>query len=203
MSRNRPSASNARTSGAPPPLVRPPVTDRSTFAGLPVVRGANHEGPVLDQKAVGVWSAPALNEIEAGAIRRFAEAMGETNPIYFDDAAARAQGYRSVVAPLAFAAALRSSLSLQGATAPNRTVLSSEQQIESFLPICAGDRILVASRIAEINQRPGTAGPLEFVVVEDEGKTPEGRLTFRTRRTIILRATREALSSGGAPTKES
>jgi acyl dehydratase len=139
-----------------------------------------------------VWSAPALNEIEAGAIRRFAEAMGETNPIYFNETAARAQGYRSVVAPLAFACALRSSLSLQGATSPNRTVLSSEQQIESFVPLCAGDRIMVSSRIVEVNQRPGTAGPLEFVIVEDEGKTHEGKLAFRARRTMILKATRES-----------
>jgi acyl dehydratase len=197
MSRNRTSTptGNGRTSSAPPPIVRPPVTDRSTFAGLPVVQGGTHEGPVLDPKAVGVWSTPALNEIEAGAIRRFAEAMGETNPIYFSEVAARAQGYRAVVAPLAFAAALRSSLSLQGAAAPNRTVLSSEQQIESLVPICAGDKILVASRIVEINQRPGTAGPLEFVVIEDEGKTPEGKLIFRARRTMILKATRESASA--------
>jgi len=195
MSRNRTSPSNGRTSTAPPPLVRPPVTDRSTFAGMPVVQTGASEGPVLDPKAVGVWSTPALNEIEAGAIRRFAEAMGETNPIYFNEVAARAQGYRAVVAPLGFAVALRSSLSLQGSSTPSRTVLSSEQQIESFLPVCAGDKIMVASRIVEINQRPGTAGPLEFVVIEDEGKTPEGKLIFRARRTMILKATRESASS--------
>jgi acyl dehydratase len=179
-------------------MVRPPVTDRSTFAGLPLVPSGAPEGPVLDPKAVGVWSTPAHNDIEAGAIRRFAEAMGETNPIYFNEVAARAQGYRAVVAPLGFVTALRSSLTLQGAAAPNRTVLSSEQQIESFLPVCAGDKLLVASRIVEINQRPGAAGPLEFVVIEDEGKTPEGKLVFRARRTMILKATRETSS----PSKE-
>jgi acyl dehydratase len=162
---------------------------------MPVVQSGAAEGPVLDAKAVGVWSTPALNEIEAGAIRRFAEAMGETNPIYFNEVAARAQGYRAVVAPLGFVVALRSSLSLQGASTPNRTVLSSEQQIESFSPVCVGDKIMVASRIVEINQRPGTAGPLEFVVIEDEGKTPEGKLVYRARRTMILKATRESASS--------
>ncbi|MHB8416730.1 MAG: FAS1-like dehydratase domain-containing protein [Myxococcales bacterium] len=181
---------------APPPLVHPPVTDRSPFAGLPIT-AVGGEGPALDKDAPAGWSKPALNEIERGAIRRFAEALGETNPIYFDPEAARAQGYRDLVAPLAFPFSLRSSLTLRDVAEPNRTVLSSDQQVESFEPICAGDRILVSSRIAELTQRPGNTGPLEFVVVEDEGRTEEGRLAYRTRRTLIIRAGREQPTSGG------
>ncbi len=192
MNRPPPPAPPAR--GAPP-VVRPPITDRSPFAGLPVT-GLAADAPVLDPTAAGNWSRPAVNEIERGAIRRFAEALGETNPIYFDPEAARAQGYRDVVAPLPFPFALRSSFELQDTAQPNRTVLSSDQQIESLLPICAGDRISVVSRVAEISQRPGNVGPLEFVVVEDEGRNPEGQLVFRTRRTLIIRSGREQPAGG-------
>ncbi len=183
-------------STVPPPVIRPPVTDRSPFAGLPVAAPAG-EGPALDEAASPAWSKPALNEIERGAIRRFAEALGESNPVYYDPEAAKAQGYRDVLAPLAFPFSLRSSLTLRDVAQPNRTVLSSDQQVESLQPICAGDRLLVSSRIADLTQRPGNTGPLEFVVVEDEGRNQEGQLVFRTRRTLIIRAGREQPAPGG------
>ncbi len=186
---------SSRTS-AEPPVVTPPVVDRSPFAGLPVVNLAANS-PVLDPGAVGSWSKPAVNEIERGAVCRFADSLGETNPIYFDPDAARSQGYRDVVAPLTFAFTLRSSLELQEAGQPNRTVLTSDQQVESFAPICVGDRISVCSRVAEITQRPGNVGPLEFVVVEDEGRTADDQLVFRTRRTLIIRSGREQPAAGG------
>jgi hypothetical protein len=189
-------SSSPPKSSAPPVVIRPPITDRSALAGLP----ASPAGPSsnLDREGVGAWSRAALNEIERGAVRRFAEAVGESNPIYFDADAAKAQGYRDMVAPLAFPFSLRSSLGLQEVAPSHRTVLSSDQQIESFETICAGDRILVSSRIAELTQRPGNTGPLEFAVIEEEGRSPEGKLIYRTRRTLIVRAGREQSAGGGA-----
>ena len=61
----------------------------------------------MDRNAIGRESKPAINEVEKGSIRKFAEAIGETNPIYFEEAAARAAGYRSVVAPPTFPTTLR------------------------------------------------------------------------------------------------
>jgi len=52
-----------------------------------------------EQKAaIGVWSEPYTTVIESGAIRRFAEAVGDTNPIH-------AAG---LVAPPTFLVTLRS-----------------------------------------------------------------------------------------------
>ncbi|MDP1921805.1 MAG: MaoC family dehydratase N-terminal domain-containing protein, partial [Myxococcales bacterium] len=44
---------------------------------------------MLDRAAVGRTTPPTLNEVERGAIRRFAEALGDYNPIYFDAEYAR------------------------------------------------------------------------------------------------------------------
>ena len=67
----------------------------------------------MDRNAIGRESKAALNEVEKGAIRRFAEALGETNPIYFEEAAARAAGYRSIVAPPTFPTSLRAGSDLR------------------------------------------------------------------------------------------
>ena len=179
------------------PTVHPPVADRTPFAGLPVSNVSDESAPALDSTAhAKAFGVAAQNEVEKGALRRFAEAIGETNPIYFDEKAARAQGYRGIVAPIGFVMALRSSDGLSQPPVPNRTVLLSEQQIELLQPICAGDRLLIASRVAEVSQRQGTTGPLEFVVVEDEGRNAEGQLVFRARRSLMVRAGREQPTSG-------
>jgi acyl dehydratase len=196
-SKSTPRRGHAKPPPIPGPTVRPPVTDRTPFSGLPVVSMSEESAAVLDPLARSrAFGVAATNEVERGALRRFAEALGETNPIYFDEKAARAQGFRGVVAPFGFVLSLRSSDGLSQPPVPNRTVLVSEQQIELFQPICAGDRLLVASRVVEVSQRPGTTGPLEFVVLEEEGRTPEGQVVFRTRRTLIVRAGREQPPAG-------
>src|SRR5271156_2735900 len=113
---------NPSPAGRPPakpprigPTLRPPVAGLSPFAGLPVVTSGGPRGaevPVLDPKPSTHFSQAALNEIERGALLRFAEAMGETTPLYFDDKAARAQGFRDLVAPLLFPLSLRSAMTL-------------------------------------------------------------------------------------------
>ena len=63
---------------------------------------------MLDKNAIGRASPPTLNEVEKGAIRRFAEALGDYNPIYYDEEYARASGYPTIVAPPTFPASFHS-----------------------------------------------------------------------------------------------
>lgn len=54
------------------------------------------------QSFVGVQTGPpltALDPVNAPMIRHWCEAMGDTNPIYLDEAAARAAGHPGIVAP--------------------------------------------------------------------------------------------------------
>jgi len=56
---------------------------------------------------VGVEAEPEVFEVEKGHIRRFAEAVGDPNPLWQDEADARKSRYGSIIAPpmmvLAFA----------------------------------------------------------------------------------------------------
>jgi acyl dehydratase len=49
---------------------------------------------MLDRSLVGRESEPVVVEVERGMIRRFAEALGDANPIYVDEAAAGARWWR-------------------------------------------------------------------------------------------------------------
>ncbi len=143
---------------------------------------------MLDRRVIGKNFPPVLNEIEKGAIRRFAEAIGDPNPVYVDEEAARAAGYPSLLAPPTFPAVLtvnerfRHSLDLG-----TRSFLHSEQQIEYGRPIVAGDRITVKTRVADVQERAGASGPMDILVLEDEGRDAQGAVVFRTRSTLVLR----------------
>lgn len=143
---------------------------------------------MLDRSLIGRESEPVVHEVEKGAIRRFAEALGDPNPIYQDEAAARAAGHPGLVAPPTFPVALtanerfRHSLDLG-----TRSVLHREQAFEYARPIVAGDRITVRSRVADVQELAGASGPMDVLVVEDEGRDGEGKLVFKTRAMLILR----------------
>jgi acyl dehydratase len=143
---------------------------------------------MLDRSLIGRESEPVVHEVEKGAIRRFAEALGDPNPVYVDEVAARAAGYASLVAPPTFPVALttnerfRHSLDLG-----TRSILQGEQQFEYTRPIVAGDRITVRSKVADVQERAGASGPMDVIVVEDEGRDDKGELVFRTRAMLILR----------------
>ncbi len=145
---------------------------------------------MLDKTLIGRESEPAVHEVERGAIRRFAEAIGDPNPIYVDDEAARQAGYPAVVAPPTFPFVLtmserfRHSLDLG-----TRSLLHGEQQFDYTRPLVAGDRITVRSRIADVQERAGGSGPMDILVLEDEGRDAQGALVFRARATLVLRRT--------------
>ena len=143
---------------------------------------------MLERSLIGRESEPVVHEVEKGHIRRFADALGDPNPIYQDEAVARSAGHAGLVAPptfpIAFTANERFRHSLDLGT---RSVLHGEQQFELNRPIVAGDRITVVSRVADVLERPGASGPSDVLVIEDEGRDDKGELVFRTRATLILR----------------
>jgi acyl dehydratase len=143
----------------------------------------------VDRNAIGRESKAALNEVEKGAIRRFAEALGETNPIYFEEAAARAAGYRSVVAPPTFPTTLRAGSDLREGLmlTPGKHLLQAEQSFEYARPIVAGDRLTVRSKIAEVSQRQTPSGLTDVVVIEDEGRDDAGAVVYRSRQLWVVR----------------
>ena len=143
---------------------------------------------MLDKSLIGRESEAAVHEVEKSAIRRFADALGDPNPIYQDESAARAAGHATIVAPPTFPVALtanerfRHSLDLG-----TRSILHGEQGFEYARPLVAGERVTVVSRVADVQERPGASGPMDVLVIEDEGRDERGEWVFRSRATFILR----------------
>ena len=52
--------------------------------------------------AIGVESEPVVNDVEKGAIIKFAQAIGDESPVFNDEDAARQTKYGGLIAPPTF-----------------------------------------------------------------------------------------------------
>lgn len=119
----------------------------------------------MRQLAVGLESEPRTLEVEKGAIVKFAEAIGDDNPVYVDEVAARASRFGGLIAPPTF---LRSALSARPELpfdVPFERLLDGGSDWEYFVPVRAGDRITAVSRIDDINERTGSIGLMLILTI--------------------------------------
>jgi acyl dehydratase len=147
---------------------------------------------VLDKKSIGKTTPPTLVEIEKGAVRRYAESVGDFNPMYFDAEYAKAAGYPSIVVPPSMVFHLTTGVELKdllGVSA--RSLLLAESSLEFERSLYAGDRLLITVRLVDIAERSGPTGRTEIAIVEDEARDDRGALIYRARRAFIVRNVKE------------
>jgi len=147
---------------------------------------------MLDKSYIGFEGTTRIAEVEKGQLKFFAEATGETNPIYFDEEAAKAAGHPTIPAPPTFLF----SLELLAPDPPEADaikllkvdiskVLHGEQQFDYGAPIYAGDTIKLKTKVSDIYEKAG--GALEFIVQETEGTNQRGESIGRGRSIIVVR----------------
>ena len=141
--------------------------------------------PKLKQK-IGKSTKPQSVEIEKGQIRRFAQAIGEDNAIHTDEAAAKAAGFPSLVAPPTFPAALfRLDGLLDDLELDPLVTMHAEEAYEYFRPLCAGEELTVVHRVLDVYDKPAPNGKLLFIVVETRGTDKRSRPVFKGRRVLV------------------
>lgn len=112
----------------------------------------------MRQQALGQESAPQTMDVEKGAIIKFAQAIGDENPLFNDEMAARDSRLGGLIAPPTF---LRSAVSARPDLpfdVPFDRVLDGGSDWEYFVPVRPGDQITSVSRIEDINERNGSIG---------------------------------------------
>ena len=145
---------------------------------------------MLDKDKIGHEFAPFTTDIEAGQLRFFAKAIGETNPVYLDEAAAQAAGYKTILAPSTFMFSVDLSgpelLPVVGLLKLDiGKVLHGTQDFEYFGQIYAGDRISQTSKVVDIFDKKD--GALEFVVIESNYTNQDGELVGKAQQTLVYR----------------
>ena len=106
-------------------------------------------------------------EVEKSHITAFARAIGDDNPLWNDEAAARRSRYGGLIAPPTFTRLIVNSLRPRGTTQyplPGTVQLDGGTQWRYFEPIRPGDRITQYRKITDVYERQGSAGPLIFII---------------------------------------
>lgn len=145
---------------------------------------------MIDKKFIGHTVAPYSVAVEAGRLRFFAKATGQTDPIYSDEAAAKAAGHPALPVPPSFLfclemeapdpAGLRNLLGLD-----YRRLLHGEQGFTYHAPAYAGDRLTFEQRIDDIYDKKG--GALEFVVRKTRVTNQHQQLVAELRCVTVMR----------------
>lgn len=126
--------------------------------------------------------------IERGKIREFAQAIGDTNPIYFSEEAAQKEGFQSIPIPPTFPTVvdmwggLDFEALIQVLELNPLQVLHGEQTYEYVKTIYAGDRLAAFPQVI----RHVTKAGMDFITVETTYKR-EQKTVLVSRSTIIER----------------
>jgi acyl dehydratase len=132
----------------------------------------------------------------------FARAVGHTDPIFYDEEAAKARGYRSLVAPPGFLgtpvfnpsrgggglAAMAAAMGAAGMAAGGRPrrVLNGGTEFEyTGIPICAGDVLTSVGKTVGIEETAGRLGPMLITRRESTYTNQNGEVVARMYGTTI------------------
>ncbi|RIX83541.1 MaoC family dehydratase N-terminal domain-containing protein [Acidovorax cavernicola] len=145
---------------------------------------------MIDKKWIGHELPASVIPIERSRLQFFAKAIGETDPVYTDAAAARDAGYPDLPAPptFLFAAELDSGASnqlLDDLQIPLSKLLHGEQSFEFHRPACVGDTVTVRSTVSDIYDKKN--GALEFVVKTSRATNQRDELVAELRSVIVCR----------------
>jgi len=141
-----------------------------------------------------------LGEVTALMTQRYAIAVGDLNPIYFDDAAARAAGYPGIVAPPNFLtsvlgwdagpaeAELLEDGTEAGVSAPEirgLRLMGGGNELTFGQSVRPGDVVTARRKLVDLYQREAKFGLLTFAVSDIVYTNQRGEHLVTCRETII------------------
>ncbi len=145
--------------------------------------------------AVGAEGPASVMDVEKTNCRMFARAVGHVDAIFFDEAAAKARGYRGIVAPPGFlgtpifrpasGAPTPGEMGGRGFSIPYKRVLNGGTDYEYFPDapegdvICAGDTITARTKIAGFEEATGSLGPMLITRRETTYTNQNGKIVAR------------------------
>jgi acyl dehydratase len=152
---------------------------------------------------IGYSDEIALGAIHRREFQRFAVAVGDFNPIYFDEDAARASGHAGLVVPPMFLSAVmgwgagpaEGALREDGLAesdsflipVPGLRLMGGGQEIEWHSPLLEGVQVTLLRTLENVRLRDGRTGPMVLLIVRRRYVDAGGRLLASCRETFIGR----------------
>jgi acyl dehydratase len=137
---------------------------------------------------IGPIGEPVTMQVELGAVRRMALAIGARDPIHFDRAAAIARGYRGIVAPWPLLWSYFFNCTVYEHDFPfGKATVHGQDDYELHEPMIVGDDVTVSTAITDTRLKRGKTGRLGQVVSERRFTNQRGELNAILKTTLFRR----------------
>ena len=134
---------------------------------------------------VGKRSTKVKNVVERGAVKKFAEAIGDLHPIYFDEETGRNSRCRNNIAPPTFPRTFDYGV-IEGLNLPNKGLIHGEQTFHYERPLVVGEEILCYSEVKKYFEKKGNFGEMGFLILESFGEDLAGNTIFSSTSTVVI-----------------
>lgn len=145
---------------------------------------------MADKSLIGRSLGTRSARVESGRLLFFAKAIGETNPVYTDEAAASAAGHKSLPVPPTFLLCLESEGSdvfemMKILNFDLGRILHAEQEFIYHRMAYAGDMLTFEVTVADVYEKKG--GALQFVVNATRVTNQHGEHVADVRSSLVQR----------------
>jgi acyl dehydratase len=117
-----------------------------------------------EESVIGLEVQVGQIELTREMVRNYCEAIGETNPLYTDDAAAEAGPFGSILVPPALITTVLQGHGQDPKVSFGNTSFLAGTRLDWREPVKAGDTIGATSAVNEIYEKTGRSGRMVFVV---------------------------------------
>jgi len=145
---------------------------------------------------IGGVDPPHVRQVEKGAIRRYADAVGDDNPLYSDEEHARKSRYGGIIAPPGFfghpvgsVPTLESVMGLMAAVvnAGFYRILDGGMAFEFLGPVRPGDILIASPKVADIAEKEGKRGKMIICSFETTYINQNNDLVAKSFQKVICR----------------
>lgn len=134
---------------------------------------------------IGKQSNKVKNSVERGAVKKFAEAIGDLHPIYFDEEVGQQSRYRNNIAPPTFPRVFDYGV-IDGLNLPNKGLIHGEQSFHYERPLLVGEDVYCYTVVKSYAEKKGNFGDMGFLVLESFGEDQDGNTIFSSTSTIVI-----------------
>lgn len=134
---------------------------------------------------IGKRSDKVKNTIERGAVRKFAEAIGDLSPIFFDEEVGKNSRYKRNIAPSTFPVTFDFGVVAE-LPLPSKGLIHGEQLFHYKRPLFVDEEIYCYTEVKDYYEKTGNHGDMGFLVISKIGVDADDAVIFTEERVIII-----------------
>lgn len=134
---------------------------------------------------IGKRSEKVKNIVERGAVKKFAESIGDPHPIFLDEEIGKQSRYGQNIAPPTFPRVFDYGI-VEGLRLPNKGLIHGEQVYHYKRPLLVGEEIYCYAEIQDYYEKTGNHGQMGFLVLSNNGEDVNGNVIYTSKSVVIV-----------------